>query len=72
VPNRAVQLDRETGLTYVEKLVNGEVVRTEVILGVQELGMAEVLAGLEEGDVVLLPSSSTLEELRRTFGPMGD
>ncbi|NPV09544.1 MAG: efflux RND transporter periplasmic adaptor subunit [Anaerolineae bacterium] len=72
VPNRAVRLDRETGITYVEKLVNGDPVRAEVILGVQELGMTEVLAGLEEGEVVILPSSSSLEELRRTFIPTGD
>ena len=71
VPNRAVRVDRDTGVTYVDKLVDGDVVSMEVILGASGDGVTEILAGVEEGDQILLPSGSGLEELRRLFGPPG-
>jgi len=72
LPNRAVQLDRGAGLTFVERMVDGQPVRTEVILGVQGVGVTEILAGLEEGDQVVIPSTSTLQDqIRTTFGPTG-
>lgn len=72
LPNRAVQLDRGTSVTFVERMADGQPVRTEVILGVQGVGVTEILAGLQEGDQVVIPGTSSLEDqLRSTFGPMG-
>lgn len=67
VPNRGVQVDRTQGITYVEKLVSGEVVPVEVMLGAPGEGVTEILAGLEEGDTIIIRSSSVRDELRRTF-----
>jgi len=72
LPNRAVQLDRGTSITFVERMVDGQPVRTEVILGAQGVGVTEILAGVQEGDQVVIPGTTSLEEqIRTTFGPMG-
>jgi RND family efflux transporter MFP subunit len=53
VPSRALQSDGDT--TYVEKVVDGETVRTTVEIG-EAFGMTtEVTSGLAEGDVVQIP-----------------
>ncbi len=72
VPNRAVQVDRESGVTFVEKLVSGEPVRQEIALGVAGEGVTQVVFGLDEGDSVVIRSVSSLDELRNTFMPMGN
>ena len=54
VPSRA--LTTEDGKTYVTRQVDGEDVRTEVTTG-EAFGMStEITKGLEEGDVVVLPT----------------
>lgn len=64
VPNRFIQLDRETDRAYVYKLVNGEPVFQEVELGLRNERMSQVLAGLEDGDEVALITRSSEERLR--------
>jgi RND family efflux transporter MFP subunit len=57
VPDRAIQTERDgrESVTYVEKLdPQGNVMRVEVALGLRSSGVREVLAGLEEGDQVVI------------------
>lgn len=66
VPNRFVRIERTTGKTYVDKLVAGALRPVEIQTGQRDEFFSEVLAGLEEGDVVALVSESSLDQLRRT------
>jgi multidrug efflux pump subunit AcrA (membrane-fusion protein) len=68
VPNDAVQVDRVQGITYVERLVDGVPVPTEVVLGVSGAGVTEVIAGIGEGDVLVERSTSVREQLRGALG----
>ncbi len=64
ISNRAISIDRDTGLLYVEKPVNGETVRVEVEIGLQDESYTEVLRGLEEGDEVVISGSDMADRLR--------
>ncbi len=56
VPNQAIQTDEGSeAITYVEKLdEQGNVMRVEVELGLRSGSVREVIAGLEEGDQVII------------------
>jgi HlyD family secretion protein len=57
IPNRAVKIERGNGqpVIYVEKLGEGEEsMRVEVELGLRDETTTEVIAGLEEGDQVII------------------
>lgn len=56
VPNQAIQTDEgREAITYVEKLdEQGNVMRVEVELGLRSGSVREVIAGLEEGDQVII------------------
>lgn len=57
IPNRAVQIERENApaIVYVEKLDDGgDLMRVEVALGLRDSEVTQVLAGLEEGDQVVI------------------
>ncbi len=70
VPNRYIQIDRESGKMYVERLEeDGLTSRVEIQTGMRDELSSEVLAGLEEGDTLVLRSLSGRERLQRTFGP---
>jgi HlyD family secretion protein len=70
VPNRYIQIDRESGKMYVERLEeDGLISRVEVETGMRDELSSEVVAGLDEGDTVVLRSLSGREQLQRTFGP---
>jgi HlyD family secretion protein len=70
VPNRYIQIDREDGKMYVERLEeDGLTSRVEIETGMRSEFDSEVVAGLEEGDTVVLRSLSGRERLERTFGP---
>ncbi len=59
VPNQAIQIDRSSkpSVTYVEKLDgDGNPIRTEIELGLRNGEVTEVLAGLAEGDEVIIRS----------------
>jgi HlyD family secretion protein len=62
VPNKAIQTDRGTDETikYVEKVGDrGQGTRTEIKLGLRSGSVTQVLAGLAEGDEVLVPQATT-------------
>lgn len=67
IPNRAVQLERESGRTYVERLTNGTLERVEVRLGLRDEQSSEVREGLEEGDQLAIISRTGAEQLRNLF-----
>ncbi|MGQ9490454.1 MAG: efflux RND transporter periplasmic adaptor subunit [Anaerolineae bacterium] len=67
VPNRAVQIERETGRTFVERLINGEPQRVEVRLGLRDEQQVEVREGLNEGDELVIRQRTGLERLQQTF-----
>jgi len=59
IPTWVVRVDRVTGQTYVRRQVGDKFERVDVTLGVRYKGVAEVLDGLSEGDVVALIREST-------------
>lgn len=69
VPNRAISIDREEGLLFVAKLVNGEIESADVEIGLQDDSFTEVLSGLQEGDEVVIGGGDTVDRLRQ--GMMG-
>jgi HlyD family secretion protein len=77
VPNRAIEADREAGRYYVTRqLPDGTVQRVEVRIGLRDGIQTEVVEGLSEGDVLVLPevpgqSEGEEEEGFRPPGPGG-
>ncbi|MBC7225329.1 MAG: efflux RND transporter periplasmic adaptor subunit, partial [Anaerolineae bacterium] len=67
LPNRAIQFDRRTEKTYVDKIVGTNLVRTEIQLGIQGDQTSQVLSGLQEGDQIAIRSVSSLQQLRTAF-----
>lgn len=67
-PNRAVQLERETGKTFVERVVGEELVRTEVQLGLRDEQFSEVRAGVSESETLAIRNRTGQEQLRSLFG----
>jgi RND family efflux transporter MFP subunit len=53
IPTWVVRVERTTGRTYVHRQVGDDVERVEVELGVRYEGVAQVLDGLSEADVVV-------------------
>lgn len=68
VPNRAVQLERETGKTFVERVAGADLVRTEVQLGLRDEQFSEVRDGVAEGETLAIRNRSGQEQLRNLFG----
>ena len=73
VPNRAVQIERDSGQTFVERLTDGVPQKVEVRLGLRTEQQSEVRDGLAESDQVIIRNRSSLEKLQQTFqgGPGG-
>ena len=71
VPNRFVRIDRATGQVYVDKVLGGQVRPVEIQTGLRDETYSEVLAGLEDGDVVALVQESTGTRLRQSMQQMG-
>jgi HlyD family secretion protein len=70
VPNRFVRIDRTTGQAFVDRAAGLQVQPTEIQIGLRDELSSEVLAGLEEGDVVVLIQESSQERLRQMMmGP---
>lgn len=67
VPNRAIQIDRETGKAYVDKVVDGTPVRTEIRLGLRNEVQSQVLEGLQDGDVVAILAANRRDRLQQLF-----
>ncbi|CAN5626242.1 hypothetical protein BH10CHL1_BH10CHL1_02380 [soil metagenome] len=64
VPNRFIQIDRQTKQAVVYKMVNGAPVLQEVELGLRNETDSQIVAGLDDGDQVALISTSDAERLR--------
>lgn len=67
VPNRFVRIERTTGQTYVEKLIAGAVQSVEIQTGQRDEFYSEVMAGLEEDDIVVLIKESSRDQLRNAM-----
>lgn len=67
VPNRAVQIDRNSGNAYVEKIINGIPTTTKVQLGARNEQFSQVLSGVEAGDTLAIRTGTGLERLRSTM-----
>jgi HlyD family secretion protein len=68
VPNRAIQIERETGKEYVDKLDGeGTPVRTEIKTGLRNETDSEVLSGLAAGDKVLITTISGRKRLENAM-----
>jgi HlyD family secretion protein len=66
VPNWAVRIDQATGKTYVNLLKTSTVAETEVTLGLRGEDESQVVAGLNEGDVVVAGDVIGLKRLLET------
>jgi len=64
LPNRYIQLDRETDQAFVYKMVNNAPVLQEVQLGLRNERESQILAGLTDGDTVALVTATSGERLR--------
>jgi HlyD family secretion protein len=71
VPNRAIQLERETGRTFVERAVGEDLERVEVQLGLRDEQFSEVREGVTEGETLAIRSRSGQDQLRDLFGGGG-
>jgi HlyD family secretion protein len=68
IPNRAVQIQRETGKTFVERLESGTPQKVEVQLGVQDEQQSEVRDGLADGDQIIIRQASSLQQQLQQLG----
>ena len=64
VPNRFVSINRLTGRTSVDKLVGNGIQPVEIQVGLRDEAYSEVLAGLQEGDTIVLVQESSEDQLR--------
>jgi tricorn protease-like protein len=67
VPNWVIQFSSD-GQAFVEKVVGGQAVRTNVELGVRNDEFAQVLDGLREGDQVAIPTTELQVPQNSPFG----
>jgi len=65
VPNRFVRIDRTTGQAFVDRLAGEQIQTVEIQIGLRDETFSEVLAGLQEGDVIVLIEESSRERLRQ-------
>jgi HlyD family secretion protein len=72
VPNRAIEADRAAGRYFVTRRnALGATERLEVTIGLRDQTQTQILEGLAEGDVVVLPEIPEQSQFERQFGPMG-
>ncbi len=67
VPNRFIRVDRATGRAFVDRPAGDGVQSVEIQIGLRDEQSSEVLAGLNEGDVIVLVKGSSREQLRTIF-----
>ncbi len=67
VPNRFIRIERTTGQAFVDRAAGGQIQPIEIQIGLRDEVSSEVLAGLDEGDVVVLVKESSREQLRRVM-----
>jgi len=64
VPNRFITVDRDTGEAYVYKMVDGAPVRQQIELGLRNERESQILAGVQDGDILAFVTQSSEEQLR--------
>ncbi|MCD6555177.1 MAG: efflux RND transporter periplasmic adaptor subunit [Anaerolineae bacterium] len=64
VPNQAIAINEETGQKYVEKVTDRGIIPVEIKTGLTNELVSEVTQGLEEGDQVVVRSTSYRERFR--------
>jgi HlyD family secretion protein len=74
VPNQAIESDRAAGRYFVSTpRLDGTSQRVEVVIGLRDENQAQILEGLQEGDLVILPQvPEQIQEVQRFGGPPGD
>ncbi len=69
IPNRAIQIDRDTGKAYVDKVIDDQhIERTEIVLGEQGISVSQILSGAQAGDTIAIQQSSRREQLKQALG----
>jgi HlyD family secretion protein len=69
IPTWVVRTDRNTGQTYVLRQSGEEVERVDVRLGVRANGTVQVLAGVDEGDSLVLVQEKVIDMFMDNLGP---
>ncbi len=67
IPNRFIRVDRTTGQAFVDRPAGDRVQPVEIQIGLRDELSSEVLAGLNEGDVIVLVKGSSREQLQSIF-----
>jgi multidrug efflux pump subunit AcrA (membrane-fusion protein) len=72
VPNQAIESDRAAGRYFVSiPRLDGTTQRIEIQIGLRDSSFTEVVDGLQEGDVVVLPQVPEQIQTQQGFGPPG-
>jgi HlyD family secretion protein len=72
VPNQAIEADREASRYYVIlQKPDGTTERLEVQIGLRDGSHTQIVEGLNEGDLVILPEVPEQIQTERSFGPGG-
>jgi HlyD family secretion protein len=69
IPTWVVRTDRNTGQTYVLRPSGDEVERVDVRLGIRANGTVQVLAGIVEGDSLVLVQERMIDVFMDNLGP---
>jgi HlyD family secretion protein len=67
IPNRVIRVDRQTGSTFVEKMVDGVPQRTDIVIGLRNEQFSQVVSGIEAGDQLAVRRTDSGEALRQQF-----
>ena len=67
IPTWALHVDRNTGTYYTRRRTEAGIERVDVVLGVRNESVAQVLAGLSAGDEVVRASDSAQLDFEETF-----
>jgi HlyD family secretion protein len=72
LPNQAIESDRAAGRYFVTLLhPDGTTERVEVVIGLRDESQTQIVEGLEEGAMVVLPQVPEQVMTERQFGPPG-
>ncbi|MBX2998322.1 MAG: efflux RND transporter periplasmic adaptor subunit [Caldilineaceae bacterium] len=64
IPNRYIQLDRESGRAFVQKMAGGSPVLQEIEMGLRNDRFSQVIAGLTDADTIALIRTTSEDRLR--------
>ena len=64
VPNRYIQLDRESGRAFVQRIINEVPTLQEIEMGLRNDRFTQILAGLTDADQIALIRTSSEDQLR--------